>query len=230
MIQVRGMSKTESMRNRQKHVGERVRTFVKCSIFRRIKFINSDMMFQKAFKLVIEQEAVPHHQRGQFQMLYESVFNEALNTKRSFCEQAGGKIVRESIAIFKDQGEEEFFTIDELCKLRRATTERERKALFWFFGTYLECVCGRRSWGKQKQYESISKATEEGGRGKLVTKSDEAFALLLFDNYIEKWKKSIATNASDEGQQKQGRQRGKYTGKKRTLQVWRVEPRRNCSL
>jgi hypothetical protein len=207
------MSKTESMRNRQKHVGERVRTFVKCSIFRRIKFINSDMMFQKAFKLVIEQEAVPHHQRGQFQMLYESVFNEALNTKRSFCEQAGGKIVRESIAIFKDQGEEEFFTIDELCKLRRATTERERKALFWFFGTYLECVCGRRSWGKQKQYESISKATEEGGRGKLVTKSDEAFALLLFDNYIEKWKKSIATNASDEGQQKQGRQRGKYTGK-----------------
>jgi hypothetical protein len=171
-------------------------------------------MFQKAFKLVIDQEAVPPHQRGQFQMLYESVFNESLNTKRSSCEQAGGKIVRESIAIFKDQGEEEFFTIDELCKLRRATTERERKAFFWFFGTYLECVCGRRSWGKQKQYELVSKATEEGGRGKLVTKSDEAFALLLFDNYIEKWKKLTTMDVSDEGQEKQGRQRGKYTGKK----------------
>ena len=214
IVQVRGMSKTESMRNRQKHVADRVRAFVKASVFRRIKFINSDIMFQKAFKLVIDQEAVPPHQRGQFQMLYESVFNESLNTKRSSCEQAGGKIVRESIAIFKDQGEEEFFTIDELCKLRRATTERERKAFFWFFGTYLECVCGRRSWGKQKQYELVSKATEEGGRGKLVTKSDEAFALLLFDNYIEKWKKLTTMDVSDEGQEKQGRQRGKYTGKK----------------
>ncbi len=137
IVQVRGMSKTESMRNRQKHF-DRVRAFVKASVFRRIKFINSDIMFQKAFKLVIDQETVPPHQRGQFQKLYESVFNESLNTKRSSCEQAGGKIVRESIAIFKDQGEEEFFTIHELCKLRRATMERERKAFFWFFGTYLE--------------------------------------------------------------------------------------------
>jgi hypothetical protein len=72
-------------------------------------------------------------------------------------------------------------------------------------------VCGRRSWGKQKL---VSKATEEGGRGKLVTKSDEAFALLLFDNYTKKWKKLTTMDVSDEGQEKLGRQRGKYTGKK----------------
>jgi hypothetical protein len=137
IVQVRGMSKTESMRNQQKHVADRVRAFVKASVFRHIK-------------LVIDQEAVPPHQRGQFQMLYESVFSESLNTKRSSCEQAGGKIVRESIVIFKDQGEEEFFTIDELCKLRRATTERERKAFFWFFGTYLECVCVEGGVGESK--------------------------------------------------------------------------------
>jgi hypothetical protein len=52
----------------------------------------------------------------------------------------------------------------------------------------------------------------------LVTRSDEAFALLLFDNYIKKWKKLTTMDASDEVQQ-----RGKYT-KKRTLQLWRVEP------
>jgi hypothetical protein len=74
-------------------------------------------------------------------------------------------------------------------------------------------VCARRSWGKQKQYELVSKATEEGGRGKLVTKSDEAFALLLFDNYIKKWKKLTTMHVSDEGQEKLGRQRGKYTKK-----------------
>ena len=96
---------------------------------------------RKQSNWLMDHEAVPLHQRGKFQMLYESVFNNALNTKRSSCKQAGGKIVRESIATFREQGEEEFFTIDELCKLRRATTERERKAFFWFFGSFLECVC-----------------------------------------------------------------------------------------
>jgi hypothetical protein len=56
----------------------------------------------------------------------------------------------------------------------------------------LECVCGRRYWGKQKYHELISKATEKGGHGKVVTESDEAFALLLFDNYIDKWTNPIA--------------------------------------
>ncbi len=72
-----------------------------------------------------------------FQMSYETVFNEALNLKRSSCEQAGGKIVRKTIAKFEESGED-FFTIDEHTKLRRANTDRERKAFFWFFGTFLE--------------------------------------------------------------------------------------------
>jgi hypothetical protein len=211
LISVRGMSRTESMRNRQKHVADRVRIYVKDYVFRRIKFINSDLMFQKAIKLVMDHEGVPLHQRGKFQMLYESVFNEALNTKRSSCEQAGGKIVRESIASFREKCVEQFFTIDELCKLRRARTERERRAFFWFFGTFLECVCGKKGWGKQKQLALVSEATDKETHVKLVTKSDEAFALLLFDNYIEKWK---TPKGASEGENKQTRQRGKYTGKK----------------
>ena len=103
-MHIRGMSKSESMRNRQKHVALRVRTYVKSIIFRKIKFINSDMMFQKAMTLVMDHEAVPHHLRGKFQMLYESVFNESLNTKRSSCEQTGGKIVRDRIVHFKEKG------------------------------------------------------------------------------------------------------------------------------
>jgi hypothetical protein len=218
-IRIRGMSRTESMRNRQKHVAERVRTFVKTDVFRRIKFINSDTMFEQAIKLVMDHENIPEQQRDQFQMLYESVFNEALNTKRSSCEQSGGKIVKESIAKFAESGED-FFTVDELSTLRRAKTDRERKAFFWFFGTFLECVCGRRNWGKQKHYELISKATEKGGRGKIVTRSDEAFALLMFDNYIDKWTNPIAVTDQDaagtneQGKRKQPRQRGKYTAKK----------------
>jgi hypothetical protein len=191
---IRGMSRSQSLQcqHRENHVAERIRTFVKSNLFRRIKFVNSDAMFEQAIRLVMDHERVGDQQRGQFQMLYESVFNEALNTKRSSCEQSGGKIVRESIAKFAKL-EEEFFTMDELATLRRAKTDRERKAFFWFFGTFLECVCGKRNWGKKLKYtELISRATEKGGRGKIVTKSDEAFALLIFENYIDKWTNPIA--------------------------------------
>jgi hypothetical protein len=79
----------------------------------------------------------------------------------------------------------------------------------------LECVSGRRYWGKHKCHELISKAIEKGGRGKVVTKSDEAFALLLFDNYVyERTNPKATTNqndtadADDQESRKQPRQRG----------------------
>ena len=218
-LTIRGMSSKESVQNRQKHIADRMRTFVKSEVFRRIKFINSDLMFQRAFKLAMDHENVPAEKRAKFQMLYESVFNEALNTKRSSCEQSGAKFVEEQVR--KMGGAENFYTIEELSKLRRATTEREREATFWFFGTFLQCVSGRIAWGKQCYHQLVSKATETGGQAKVVTTSDEAFALLLFDNYIEKWlagKQPAETNEPtdppDDGRRKGFTRKGKYTGKK----------------
>jgi hypothetical protein len=117
MMHVRGLSRSQSLKNQQKHVAERVRAYVKSVIFRKIKFVNSDAMFNKAIELVMDHEDVPERQRVRFQMLYDSVFNEALNTKRSSCEQSGGKIFRESMKKFEESGEE-IFTIKELTKLR----------------------------------------------------------------------------------------------------------------
>jgi hypothetical protein len=85
----------------------------------------------------------------------------------------------------------------------------------------LECVCGRRYWRKQKYHELISKATEKGGCGKVVTKSNEAFALLLFNKYIGEWTNPIATTDQNDaagaddlvGKRKQPRQKGRYTAK-----------------
>jgi hypothetical protein len=54
MIHIRGMSRSESLKNRQKFVTQRVATFVKSELFRKIKFINSNATFQKAFKLVMD--------------------------------------------------------------------------------------------------------------------------------------------------------------------------------
>ncbi|KAI2492752.1 hypothetical protein MHU86_21795 [Fragilaria crotonensis] len=216
LLHIRGMSRSESLKCRQKFVTQRVNTFVKATLFRKIKFINTDNSFQRAMKLVMDHEDVPPQHRLNFQRTYESVFNEALNSKRSACEQSGGRIARKTIAEFETSGEA-FFTMDEVSKLRRANTDRERKAFFWFFGTFLECVSGKRHWGGKKYLELVSKAKDKdgGGRNNVVTKSDEAFALLIFENYVDKWilqvQGTVPVNAANAGGKP--RMKGKYTGK-----------------
>ena len=92
------MTRKESLRNWQTHVATRVRAFVKNQLFRKVKFVNNDLMIRKAMKVVMDHEDVAEAKRVNFHVLYESAFNEALNTKRSACEQAGGKIVIEAMA------------------------------------------------------------------------------------------------------------------------------------
>ena len=72
-------------------------------------------------------------------------------------------------------------------KLRQSETEEELEAFEWFFGDFMECVCGKRIWGIQKYQELISKARDKETGGIIVTISDEAFGLLLIDNYRAKW-------------------------------------------
>jgi hypothetical protein len=153
---------------RQPHVADRVRHYVKSIIFRRIKFVNSNQMSHRALQLVMDHDNVPARNREKFYMLYDSVLKEALNTKRSLCEQTAGRIVREGIAQLENPGD--FFTMEELCKLRRATTEWERDAFFWFFGTFMDRVSGRRSWGKQKFKQLVLTASEQGGQSKACHK------------------------------------------------------------
>ena len=182
IIVIRAMSKAEGQRNQERHIAERVKAFVINRLFRKIKFVTNDAMVHEAMTMIMDQEDVPQHKRFEFQTIYTWTFNFALNSKRSTCETAGKKcVVDETWPKFKKLGKK-LFTIEELCKLRRAETEREQEAFFWFFGEFLECVCGARHWGKQKEHQLISKATLIGTREKIVTKSDGAFALLLYEN------------------------------------------------
>ena len=191
------MTRKESLRNRQTHVATRVRAFVKNQLFRKVKFVNNNLMIQKAMKVVMNHEDVAEAKRVNFHMLYESAFNEALNTKRSSCEQACRKIEIEAMAMMNPN--EEFFRVEELCKLRRSTTKREMKAFYWFFGSFMECVCGKKAWGKAKFTSLVSLASESNNTrpAKLVTASDKAFALLMFDNNIDKWIEMAKTQTPD---------------------------------
>jgi hypothetical protein len=56
----------------------------------------------------------------------------------------------------------------------------------WFFNNFLECVYGANIWSIAKTTQLILGARESKG-SILVSISDEAFGLLLIDNYLEKW-------------------------------------------
>ncbi len=73
----------------------------------------------------MKHEKVTQEKRLMYRVVYESVFNESLNAKRSTCEMAGRKIVVDkTMSKFQEKGNE-LFTMGELCKLRQAETERE---------------------------------------------------------------------------------------------------------
>ena len=178
----------------QKNVVRRIVLFVKNTLFRQIKFVTSTKSFNEAFHKVLVEER-PRNPYI-FQLTYQNSFKTALNQKRSTCEMSGKKIVIRTInTVFKNH-DEGFFTFDELCKLRRATSDRERKAFFWFFDSFLECVCGATVWNNAKTKQLISEARDPSG-SKVVSVSDEAFALLLIDNYLEKWRTRADEEDSD---------------------------------
>jgi hypothetical protein len=77
--------------------------------------------------------------------------------------------------------------METLLKLRISETEEELEAFHWFFGDFMECVCAKRVWGIQKYQEVISKANDPETGFMIVTTSDEAFGLLMIENYRDKW-------------------------------------------
>jgi hypothetical protein len=70
----------------------------------------------------------------------------------------------------------------------QATTKRKRETFFWFFDSFfLECASGASVWNNSKTKQLVSEARDPSG-SKVVSVSDEAFALILIKNFLVKWK------------------------------------------
>ena len=90
--------------------------------------------------------------------------------------------------------------------MRTATTMREKRAWFWFIETFIDCVVGKLQGNKSKYITVLSKS--------VVTISDEAFALLMFENYEAKWHAQYEYNLQKTvGSTKMPRMHGKWTSK-----------------
>ena len=172
----------------KKHVKSRIQALVKSHIFRKCKFITSSEYYDKVMKVVLDAEKPADP--AKFVRIYKTCVLGSLNSKRSSCEQSAS----DAVAILlktknhRDEVTPEPYSIEMLCKLRQSQTLEEREAFQWFTGELLECVVGKIAWGSRKKYRSrISDAVYDNTAEYIVTVSDEAFALLLYENYIGKW-------------------------------------------
>lgn len=216
----RARGKRKHHPDRKQHVTDRIQMYVKAHIFRKVKFVQNDKMLMDVMVAVEKTEKFrDQRSREAFKSVYKGVVMEAINVRRSACDQAGYKIVCQYLSshVFDDGcGNEtlipddlQFFSLDTICKLRRATTADEVNAFKWFFGEFVECVSGKRVWSRHKYHDLISEAVNRDTGVQIVTVSDEAFALLLLDNYIEKWKVKFVAKLQGKGLEK--RIDGKYT-------------------
>ncbi len=76
LIHVCGMSRSETPKCRQRFVTQQVNTFVKATLFWKVKFIHSNTSFQRAMKLVMDHKDVPPQHRLNFQRIYDTVLNQ----------------------------------------------------------------------------------------------------------------------------------------------------------
>jgi hypothetical protein len=207
----RALSYRVAVKRRQKHVADRIQAFVKATVFRKLKFVTNDTILNKALTCVIEREKPADE--AAFIRLYKTCVVGAVNTKRSTCEQAGAKIMRELLISKKHDTNnmDPPYSIGALSLLRRAQSVHEMEAYLWFVGSFLECVSGARAWGKRKYFERVSNAMVGGTDELLVTVSDEAFALLLYENYVTKWMTKYIEERTQTFQEENKRMNGKFT-------------------
>ena len=193
----------------ERHIRQRIQSTVKSRIFRKVKFITSTEYYERVMKVIVEQEKPAD--KAKFVRVYKTCVVGAVNTKRSACEQAAAEVVRK---LLKDKNHLDEvapapYSVETLCKLRQSQTPEEKEAFRWFVGELLECVVGKAAWGKKKYQARISEAVYANTTEKIVTVSDEAFGLVLYENYIDKW---ITKYHNPSSQGERGKKiLGKYT-------------------
>ncbi|KAI2491065.1 hypothetical protein MHU86_23509 [Fragilaria crotonensis] len=112
----------------EKNVAQRITIFVKNNLFRRIKFVTSQASFTKAFQKGVEPKT------------------KYLRTVRS-------QIARDAIKDFKSAGR--VLHIRGILQAQEIYVRKGKRAFFWFFNNFLECVCGANVLRNAKQHSSF---------------------------------------------------------------------------
>jgi hypothetical protein len=210
-LRKKAMSYRSAPREQQKHIVERIAVVVKGPIFRKMKIITSEKMFADAMRIIVEAE--DPDDEDDFVRIYKTCLVGGINAKRSTCEQAGQRIVKKLLIRKGYTTEVDLdppYSLETLVKLRQSSTDEEKEAFLWFIGDFIASVVGTKVWGRKKYYHRVSEAViDKGGQDLVVTVSDEAFAILIYENYIDKWIAKF--HMEQRGEKAIGMIKGKYT-------------------
>ena len=160
----------------------------KTVIFRKCKFVTSEAHYNRVMAVAVNSEKPDDPSK--FVWLNKTCVLGSRNSKRSSCQQAAVDCVKALLKEKQHTSEVDPppYSIDMLCKLHQSQSPEAKGAFLWFTNSLLECVCGKIAWGAKKKYRSrISDAKCDNTNKSIVTISDEVFALLLYENYIDKW-------------------------------------------
>jgi len=191
----------------REHVMSRIADFVKGVVFKKLKFITTMKQLDRVFEKVETHELVSPASSPEFRRVYKKTVMSALNDKRSICGQSGGLVFASSIKELEGGGIDTMYTPGELMEL-----SKNPDAFFWFVAEFLEVVAGKKSWGKEKYFQCVQGCNAAGEL--LVTVSDEAYALFIYENYYDKWVARYEESTTV-GVTKAKRMNGKFTSSAR---------------
>ncbi|KAI2491596.1 hypothetical protein MHU86_22968 [Fragilaria crotonensis] len=143
----RAMSYRAAKAMQQKHVADRIQIVVKTKVFRKCKFITSGEHFDKVMQVVVDSEKPAD--ASKFVRIYKTCVVGSLNTKRSTCGQAATEAVMKLLKIKNMLMKWSHRPIQWISFASYGSHSLIwREAFLWFAGELLECVSGKRAWGR----------------------------------------------------------------------------------
>ena len=107
-------------------------------------------MFNKAIKNIIKTKEPDDE--DEFIRIYKTCFFGGINARRSTCEQAGSRIVKELLTRqgYNEGDNDPPYSIETLIQLRQEATVIDKDAFLWFIGELVASVSGTKVWGRKK--------------------------------------------------------------------------------
>ena len=231
---------------------EEIKKVVNTDLWRHCKFIQSEKQKVSVTKWILGKLGLAvtmdkDHQRNWIHT-YKDVPNSALNGRCSYAQSEMKKKVFEWI---KKQKEKNVPIDDRLplpetilkCALRTVESDEEKAVFAWYWDDLLASVVGIQDWGPNiRHYTTITEAkvphTDPYSKAsshpeKLITKSQEAFVVVCYENCYAKWREMHryleahpGSKLTEDPEYKNGKYDGRYTDSRsgqKTFSGWKQE-------
>ena len=195
---------------------EKIETQLKGFLFSKCKFVSNELQEANLGKLMWKYGEIPEEHRKDkdlFIATYSTHMKKAIFDRRSYIQTEYRKIYFKC----KKKGEH-FPTVEELTKCvgRDIETDEDYKIFMYYCEEFLGKMVGASEWSvKTRCFTTISGAIRQNTNDiPLISPSDEAFAVLVVDNCMDRWDnedKDGGARTVDAPKAKKTVANGKYT-------------------